>query len=110
MRLPNAENAIIEVAKLRDYLLDIDHIDGGPKANLLLSMGFQRGQWQELEDAIRATHVLCEVVEEVETDYGMRYDVVAAITGPTGRAIEFRTIWQIDVGTDRPRLITMIPE
>jgi len=55
VKLPNADLAIIEVTKLRDYLLDVDHVDGGPKAPLLVSMGFRRDHWQELEAAIRAT-------------------------------------------------------
>jgi hypothetical protein len=54
--------------------------------------------------------VVADIVGEVDTDYEMRYDIVAAIDGPMGISIPFRSIWQVDIGTDRPRLITMFPE
>jgi hypothetical protein len=51
-----------------------------------------------------------DVAESKQSDYGVRYDIVAPLTGPVGRTVEFRSVWQIDVGTDVPRLITMCAE
>ena len=45
MRLPNAEQAITPIGKLRDYLLDEEHPEGEPKAVFFLGMGFRREQW-----------------------------------------------------------------
>ncbi len=35
MKLPNAENAVVEIAKLRDYCLSEDHLRGRHKARVL---------------------------------------------------------------------------
>jgi len=37
-------------------------------------------------------------------------DVVAPLTGPSGDTVLFHSVWQIDLGTNLPRLITMYPE
>jgi hypothetical protein len=35
---------------------------------------------------------------------------VIAPENPGGRVVSFLSVWQIDAGTDCPRLITMYPE
>ena len=111
MKVPNAENAIIAAEKLRDYLLNIEHRRGGSKAKLLLSMGYQVDQWQQLETDLRQQHLAADVDRVKENDYGTTYEIVAGLKGPSRRdPILFRSIWQIDFVTDYPRLITMHPE
>src|SRR5262245_42177299 len=110
MMLPNADRAVIAQSKVRDYLLNVEHKRGGSKARLLASMGYNSSNWQRLADDIRQNHVGAEVVETVETEYGPQYTIVAPITGPVGRTVMFRSVWQVDLGTDFPRLITMYPE
>ena len=47
MRLPNADQAIIDPRKVRDYLLSSEHPVGGYKAHLFTRVGFVREEWQE---------------------------------------------------------------
>jgi hypothetical protein len=110
MKLPNAAYAIIDQAKIVDYLLDVDHPHGGSKAKLLLSLGYSAGSWSRLESDLRAAHLDEEVIDTGHTLWGQRYEIVAPITGPSGDTVLFRSVWQIDLGTNRPRLITMYPE
>lgn len=110
MKLPNAAAAIIDHAKVRDYLLNILHPYGGPKARLLFSLGYRPDSWQKLADDIRSMHLGEDVVEVRTTEWGVRYEIVAPITGPSGDAFLFRSIWQIDLAAESPRLITMHPE
>jgi uncharacterized protein DUF6883 len=110
MKLPNADKAVIAQNKLVLYLLNVAHRKGSGKARTLLSMGYAPENWQQLESDIRAQHLSAKVSESVESDYGMRYDIVAPLTGPSGRTIVFRSVWQIDLATDAPRLITRYPE
>ncbi|MEX2172078.1 MAG: DUF6883 domain-containing protein [Pirellulales bacterium] len=110
MKLPNAEHAIIAEDKLAEYLLDLDHRRGGTKAKLLHLLGYEVQHWQQLADDLRQQHLMTDVVEERDTVWGRRYEVVAPLTGPTGDTVLFRSIWQIDLGSNRPRLITMYPE
>ena len=110
MNLPNAENAIIAEDKLADYLLDVTHRRGGSKAKLLHSLGYESRHWQRLADDLRRQHLTAEVIEQRETTWGRRFEIVAPLTGPSGDTVMFRSIWQIDLGTNYPRLITMYPE
>jgi hypothetical protein len=110
MKVPNSANAVIEEGKISQYLLNLDHKRGAAKAKLLHSLGYSAKQWQILERDIRRDHLESDIVEVRETRWGIRYDVVAPLIGPSGDAIMFRSVWQIDLGLDYPRLITMNPE
>ena len=110
MKLPNAENAVIAEDKLRDYLLNPGHRRGGSKARLLILLGYSAENWQQLEAHLRTQHLPCDVAEIAETDWGMRYEIVAPLVCPSGESVNLRSIWQVDIGTDAPRLITMYPE
>ena len=73
-------------------------------------MGYRADDWQRLEADIRAHHLPADVDCESDSEYGHRYEIVAPLLGPDGWAETFRSVWQIDTGTDYPRLITMYPE
>lgn len=110
MKIPKADKAVIATDKLCDYLLNPVHRRGGSKAKLLLSMGYSEDDWQRLESDLRVHHLAAEVDCETDSDYGHRYEIVAPLPGLGGGQVLFRSIWQIDIGTDFPRLITMYPE
>ena len=110
MLLPNAENAIIAQEKLASYLLKVEHRRGRSKAKLFNSIGYVAEQWEMLADDIRRIHLTSEVIEQRVTPWGNRYEIVAPLTGPSGDTVLFRSVWQIDLGTDQPRLITMYRE
>jgi hypothetical protein len=110
MKLPNADGAIIAEDKLCAYLLNVAHRRGGSKAKMLLSMGYTAEAWQRLEADIRLSHLPAEVVRQVDTEYGKRYEIVGPLPGVGGRPAVFRSVWQVDTGTDYPRLLTMYPE
>ncbi len=109
MRIPNADRAIIAPEKLRSYLLNTAHRRGSAKARLLLSCGYRADAWQILEADLRAQHLTAEVAGIKENIYGLRLEIRAPLATPSGRLIVFESIWQIDDGTDIPRLITMYP-
>ena len=60
MLLPNADKAVIEVTKLRDYLLSTVHPLGRFKARFFSTLGFAADRWQELESALRTQHLTQE--------------------------------------------------
>jgi hypothetical protein len=110
MKIPNAENAEIAPAKLKDYILNPDHKRGGSKARLLLSFGYRADDCPRLADDLRRFHLSVAVNSERDTDYGRRYEIIAPLATPDGRSLMIHSVWQIDTGTDRPRLITIFPE
>ena len=110
MRVPNADKAIIAEDKLRNYLLNVNNRRGASKAKLLLAMGFDPDAWQQLKADLRSQHLTANARDEEDNGYGRSYVVIAPVRGPAGRTVTFRSVWQIDTGTDLPRLITMYPE
>ena len=109
MRLPSAHLAIIDRAKVVDYLLDPSHRVGGSKARFFSSMGFARSSWETLADALRAHGQQHEVSSTVDTGFGPRYEVTGELDTPSGRRPRVTTVWQVDAGRVAPRLITAYP-
>jgi hypothetical protein len=109
MRIPNADKAIIAPEKLCDYLLNPSHRRGSNKARFLLSCGYRADAWQILETDLRTQHLTIEYSRAEDNVFGRRFAIRAPFATPTGRQIVLQSIWQIDIGTDVPRLITLYP-
>jgi len=109
MKVPNSERAIIAAAKLADYLLNAAHKRGGPKARLLLSVGYRGDDPLRLESDLRRQHLSLDVTRTSVNPYGIVYEIEAPIQTPSGRTVRFCSIWQVDAGTELPRFITMYP-
>lgn len=109
MKLPNAENALVEDPKLTGYLLNPKHPHGTHKARYLARFGFTI---KDLDAARRALleHGRCHDVARVsQTGFGPRYAVEGVLKTPDGRNPYVRTVWQMDDGEVAPRLITAYP-
>jgi len=110
MKIPNAERAIIGQEKITLYLLNTEHRRGGSKAALLVSFGYTVDDWSRLADDLRLYHLTADITIVRETPYGTRYEIRASLDTPNGRSLTVRSIWQIDIGTDYPRFITLFPD
>ena len=109
MRLPNAEAAVIPLPKMRDYLLDPEHPEGGGKAVFFLAMGFHPDRWQLLADAIREMIGTAPVTQRVESRHGTKYIVAGNLMTPIARSVHVRTVWIIEPGESIPRFVTAYP-
>ena len=109
MTVPNADRAIVAPEKLTGYLLNVSHKRGSPKARLLLSVGYRSDDPQSLQSDLRTQHLSLHVTRASQNAYGVVYEIEGPITTPSGRTVNFCSIWQIDTGTDVPRFITMYP-
>jgi len=109
MTVPNADRAIVAANKLTGYLLNASHKRGGPKARLLLSVGYRADNPQALESDLRTQHLSLDVTRTHENAYGVVYEIEGPIRTPSGRDVRFCSVWQVDTGIDVPRFITMYP-
>jgi hypothetical protein len=109
MKVPNADRAVIAADKLAGYLLNVSHKRGGPKARLLLSLGYRSDNPQSLESDLRVQHLSLDVTRTHHNPYGVVYAIEGPITTPNGRTVRFCSVWQVDTGSDVPRFITMYP-
>jgi hypothetical protein len=104
-----AETAVIEPAKLREYLLSLDHPDGRAKARYLALLGYTREHWEQLARDLRQQILPLDAQPAGESLWGVKYEILGLLRGPNGRAAGIRTIWIVPRGDPRPRLVTLVP-
>ena len=106
MKLPNAEQAFVDLAKLRDYALDPVHEEGKHKARVFGSaLGLSRNDAEWLRDQLLLAAKDLDASLGLKTEHGQRYaiDFEATIRGKTAR---LRSAWIVRPGEDFPRLVT----
>ena len=108
-RLPSADEAVVDRRKITDYLLSGRHPDGRSKAAFFSGFGFRTTHWRAFAEALRAHGRNGTVTGLTESAYGARYNVDGAIETPDGRNPRVRTVWIIESGDDKPRLVTAHP-
>ena len=108
MRVPNADRAVANEQKVKDYLLSSSHPVGRYKARFFRSLGYDQNGWRRLASDLIAL-LANEVSESVEIEYGTKYVVPGQLTGSDGRATDILTVWIILAGEDVPRLVTAYP-
>ena len=109
MSLPNADRAIVDPAKIRDYLLAMAHPVGRFKARFFASLGYAAAQWELLRDDVLAVGRSGSVCNETATNYGRVFEVDGILNAPSGRSVAVRTVWIIRTEEDFPRLVTAFP-
>jgi len=107
--IPNAQNAVVDIRKLRDYCLNLEHDEGKHKARLFLStLGMTA------EDAKDLRSILLKVVKTYKAklgrrdEFGQRYTLDFIIEGQDKR-VSIRSGWIIEEGSNIPRLTTCYP-
>ena len=110
MKLPNGDRALVEDAKLGDYVLNPRHPVGRHHAALFeRPLGIQVNNAEVLEDALLSAAVNEPAAREVVTPYGRKCEVRFDLTGPLGRK-RVMSVWIVDQGSARPRLVTCYVE
>ena len=109
MSIPNADQAIVTPEKVRDYLLNLEHPDGGSKAVWFHSLGYARDRWQELVDDLLAIARGCPEFDTETTRFGIKYKAAGEIGRPNHRPGNVLTVWIVE-DDDPPRLVTAYPD
>ena len=109
MPIPNADQAIAASEKVRDYLLNLAHPDGGPKAVWFHSLGYARDQWQLLAGDLLAIARGCGEFDTETTRFGIKYKAAGWIGRPGHRPAKVRTVWIVEDNAP-PRLVTAYPD
>jgi hypothetical protein len=109
VRLPNAERAIVDDRKIRDYLLSTEHPVGRFKATFFQSLGYSASDPKLLQEALLAHGGLGEAETGEASAYGQRYRVRGMLRGLAGRAASVVSVWIVPAGEEVPRFITAFP-
>ena len=109
MLIPNAEDAVVDIRKLRDYCLNLEHDDGKHKARLFSSiLGITAENAEELRQ------ILLEVIKVQEAqlgrrdEFGQRYILDFTVEWQN-RSATLRSDWIIKHGSEIPELTTCYP-
>jgi len=109
MLIPNAQNAVVDIRKLRDYCLNPYHDDGKHKARLFLSsLGMTVDHAEELRQ------ILLEIVKTHqarlgrEDEFGQRYTLDFTLEWQN-RSATLRSGWIIEHDSEIPKLTTCYP-
>ena len=109
MLIPNAERAVVDLRKLRDYCLNPAHDEGKHKARL-----FAATLGMTASDAVDLRDILLQVVKTQEArlggrdDYGQRY-ILDFVLDWRNQSAVIRSGWIIEHGSDTPKLTTCYP-
>ncbi len=106
MRIPGADDAIVDPFKVLNYLLSPVHETGRQKARFFATLGYNRSNWTTFAAELRS-HALSEKAQHTETAFfGTKYTVAQPVTGPSGRSAIIVTVWIVRPEERRPRLVT----
>jgi hypothetical protein len=109
MRMPHAEEAIVDPEKITRYLLSGTHARGRGKAQFFASFGFRTAASDALRQALLQHAKANEVVGLHQSEHGTKYTVEGPLPAPDGRAPVVRSVWIVDRGRQRPRFVTAFP-
>jgi hypothetical protein len=106
MKLPHADRATIDIAKLRDYGLNPLHPEGKHKARVFsAALGFSLSDAEKLRAMIIAAISTEDATTGATDEHGARYAVDFSTQGLRGM-VTIRTAWIIDRGETAPRLVS----
>jgi hypothetical protein len=104
VRLPNAENAVVDVAKRRGYCLNPRHPRGRHKARVFASaLGIRAEEAEVLRDALLSAAREAEAMPAERDAFGQRYVLDFPMNGAAGLRM-VRSRWIVRSGEDVPRL------
>jgi hypothetical protein len=106
MLLPDAEHAVVELDKLREYCLNPSHSRGRHKARVFASaLQMVQLDAEFLRERLLEAARTCEAVPASRDKYGDRYTVDFSCDRGDRRAL-IRSGWIIRTGESSPRLTT----
>ncbi|MDJ1185492.1 DUF6883 domain-containing protein [Roseofilum casamattae] len=109
MLLPHAENAVVDIRKLRDYCLNLDHNDGKHKARLFSSLlGISANDAEALREILLAR--VCTESAQLgrQDEFGQRYTIDFTLEWQD-RSARLRSGWILECDSQTPKLTTCYP-
>jgi hypothetical protein len=106
MRLPNAESALVDMRKIREYCLSPHHPRGRHKARVFETvLGITDRDSEELEETLRQAILDNEAVPGVPDEFGKRY-IVDFSMARNGKNATIRSCWIVLKNEQIPRFVS----
>ncbi len=105
-KLPNADRAVVDIGKLRDYSLNPQHDEGKHKARAFAAaLGFTQADAERLRQMVLEAARTEEARVSNLIPHGQMYEVDFTAPGLQGD-VNIRTAWIVETDTDYPRLVS----
>lgn len=106
MKLPNAEQAVVEEQKLSDYCLNQNHANGKHKAYVFQSaLGIGLAEAEELRKALLHAVQSYEAQLHKSNQYGQKYIIDFPLIRDEKQAM-IRSVWIVRYEENFPRLVS----
>jgi len=106
VKLPNADRAIVDIRKLRDYVLNTEHQRGRHKARVFASaFGMTADDAKSFQDYLLEAAKQQEVAQVIQGDYGTVYRMDTKLTW-NEKTNDIRVTWIVRKDEDFPRLVS----
>jgi hypothetical protein len=104
-------DAAIDRRKFVDYSMDPGNPRGRGKWKAWTMLGYdvhgdRDAAADDVIEQIQSQLPTANVLEGKTTAFGQRFESAHTIVGPNGRQGTARVVWQLDVGAERPRVLT----
>ena len=108
MAFPDAQNAIVAREKVCEYLLNLSHPVGGPKAAWFATLGYSLENSEQLQFDLLAIAGNCENFVSKPSPYGVKYETTGLIGCEGHRPGIVVVVWIVEENLP-PRLVTAYP-
>jgi len=108
VRLPNADQAVIEPKKLHGYLLSRSHPVGRFKARFFAALGYVAERWQEFDSDLRTQHLTEDAELSESMPEGQLFTIRAILNGRNGQSAWVLSVWFVPPA-GVPRFVTAYP-
>jgi hypothetical protein len=106
VRIPNADQAVVDVAKLREYCLNPAHPVGKHKARVFLAaLGMTAEDAELLRLELLSGILAADATAEIADQFGRRFMATVRVTC-RARAADVCSCWIVRTNEDFPRLVT----
>ena len=109
VKLPGAEQAVVERPKVADYLLSESHPVGRFKSTFFMALGYSAAAWEILAADLQRHVSENEALATEANQYGQKYEVRGSLSAPMGRTVALITVWIVLRGENFPRFVTAFP-
>lgn len=99
----------ISVEKIRDYLLNVNHAEGGAKAKFFISRGFSPDAQEIFVKALMRHGRPSNLLKETATKYGVKRVYEGKLDTPDGTNPRVRSVWHKATDDFLRLLVTAYP-
>ena len=109
MKIPNNNQSFVADNKITDYLLSDIHEIGKDKAYFFKRFGFDTTDIDTFKDSLIQHSIDREIAKTIDSKFGIKYELKCKINTPDERNPCIITVWIVENGQEKPKLITAYP-